>query len=117
MGSTWLVTVVVWVQQYHTLFLILRLMFMAGPLLLFDSGAPSSLFPFKIGLSPALALFVLDMAVTSPAVSEAVALGGATGTMVTAVTWGRICNGNCAAESGVLRRMRRGLEDRERDGR
>lgn len=116
MGSTWLVTVVVRVQRYQTL-LILRLMFMAGPLLLFDSGAPSSLFPFKIGLSPALALFVLDMAVTSPAVSEAVALGGATGTMVTAVTWGRICNGNCAAESGVLRRMRRGLEDRERDGR
>lgn len=116
MGSTWLVTVVVRVQRYQTL-LILRLMFMAGPLLLFDSGAPSSLFPFKIGLSPALALFVLDMAVTSPAVSEAVALGGATGTMVTAVTWGRICNGNCAAESGVLHRMRRGLEDRERDGR
>ena len=84
MGSTWLVTVVVRVQWYQTL--ILHLMFTAGPLLLFDSGAPSSLFPFKIGLPPALALFVLDMAVTSPAVSEAVALGGATGTMVTAVT-------------------------------
>ena len=84
MGSTWLVTVVVRVQWYQTL--ILHLMFMAGPLLLFDSGAPSSLFPFKIGLPPALALFVLDMAVTSPALSEAVALGGATGTMVTAVT-------------------------------
>jgi len=63
MGSTVVVTLLVQVRWKHTLLPLLRLMVMAGPLLLFASGNPSSLFPFKIGQSSPLALFTPDMAV------------------------------------------------------
>lgn len=62
MGSTVVLTLLVQVRWKRTLLPLLRLMVMAGPLLLFASGAPSSLFPPNVRQSSALALFVPDMA-------------------------------------------------------
>ena len=102
MGCPWSLTAVVRARWNRALFLLslLRLMVMAGPLLLFGSGAPSSLFPLKITLSSTLALLVLDMAATCPARSETSAPGGAAATKETAVTWGRFYTGTCSAAAG-----------------
>lgn len=82
MGSTEVVTALVQARWKRNRCPLLRLIFKAAPLLLFASGKPSSLFPFKIGQIVPLALFTPGMAARA---LRASALAGAAVTKVTAV--------------------------------